>query len=167
MFEVRTIAVVIKKIVSSKLYFDSIMILLYRCFPVKVDVLTSVLICDMYLISRTQFMTIEQRYNTVAIISCLVVFLLKVVHKLSRFRKLLYYKLIKSCMDVLADFISTFFNQSRLCMCVAKVRCMKLNGCRLLQNIILLFFNFLCINQFIFCQTVTYRHYLRFNVVSG
>ena len=42
--------------------------LVFRCFPLTVDVFPSVLVCDPDLFSLDRFMTIEQRYTTVAFI---------------------------------------------------------------------------------------------------
>ena len=44
------------------------MFLLFRCFPLIVDVFPSILVCNPILFSLNRFMTFEQRYTTVAFI---------------------------------------------------------------------------------------------------
>ena len=43
-------------------------VMLFRCFPLIVDVFLSVLVCNPNLFSLNRFMTFEQRYSSVALI---------------------------------------------------------------------------------------------------
>ena len=46
----------------------TLVFLLFCCFPLIFDVLSSVLVCDPDLFSQNRFMTLQQRYTTVAFI---------------------------------------------------------------------------------------------------
>ena len=113
MYQVRNMAIVPKKAVSMYVgvcFYCISVFLLFRCFPLIVDVFRSVLVCNLDLFSLNRFMTFGQWYTTVALLN---------FHQKKK-KKTIFYKVIdvsKIYMYVtlwlIYIFVHFFFNQNK------------------------------------------------------